>query len=421
MEHRVNIKKGKRTLLKPNKDNRVKLSGKLYTIYNIAKLTGLEPKSWPVDEREWEELKTISNVFEYRYRVFLDGQVQKMDQYGNVSYQECSKQSSGYYTIRIANENVKVHQIMGETRFVPKPSNMPNDWSVHHVDNDPSNNHCYNLVWASPRKQAKERRSINQHRLVSYPVFGIALRDIILKDGTIVKKGEETQIFDNALKAANAIVIGDRKSISSCINRTRKSHAGFWWKTPPNDLEFDNEVFKSIGSGIQSERFISIYGRVKYAFHNGYSKIRFAKDILTYRDQQETDRYPRIEINENKVYFHRIVVKLFFGSFPDMIEIDDKTHNLFVDHIDDDKTNSRLDNLQLLTQQENAKKRYLKTYTTSVASSFDGKYEYHKTRIDAIEYVKTHGYPDATLDELNMYVNTPNEVYGRTWIRAHFE
>ncbi|AGE55217.1 hypothetical protein PBCVMA1E_213R, partial [Paramecium bursaria Chlorella virus MA1E] len=49
-------KKGKRTLLKPNKDNRVKLSGKLYTIYNIAKLTGLEPKSWPVDEREWEEL-----------------------------------------------------------------------------------------------------------------------------------------------------------------------------------------------------------------------------------------------------------------------------------------------------------------------------------------------------------------------------
>lgn len=418
--------KGLRTILKSGEDGRVKLAGKRYKIYDIAKRAGIDPKSWPEDDRDWEELKTT--IDRYRYRTFLDSQVQKMDQYGNVSYQEHTKQSNGYYTVAIAGKSIKVHQMMGETHFVPKPDNMPSDWTVHHIDNDPSNNHCDNLTWASPKKQIEERRSMDQHSIRSCPVIGTALHDVILKDGTMIRKGEDTHIFDNMNKAAEAIIGGNRANISSCINGRLTSHAKFTWKTAPSDEDFNGELFKIIGMNDQSDRFISIYSRMKQVFKNGYTKIMFAKDLLTKREQRETDSYPRIKINEKHVYFHRLVVELFFGKLPKMITINGRTHNLIVDHIDDDKQNARLDNLQLLTQQENNMKHHLDRYTTSVASAVWNErksiHEYecsHKTRINAIEYVKSQGYLNATLEELNIYVNTPNEIYGRMWIRAHFE
>ncbi|ABT14532.1 hypothetical protein PBCVNY2B_152R [Paramecium bursaria Chlorella virus NY2B] len=412
-------KKGKRRVLKPHNDQ-VCIDGKIYKVYEIAKLAGLEPKPWPEDDREYEELKTISDIRGYRYRTFRNAQVQKMDQYGIVSYQEHTKHSNGYYKVAIARESISVHQMMGETRFVPKPPNMPSDWTVHHIDNDPSNNHCDNLVWASPKKQRDEQRPREQHRNDSCPVIAIALRDISLKDGTLLHKGED-KLFDNAYKAVESIISGNRGHISSCLNGRLTSHANFTWRTPLSDIDFDGEVFKSIGKNKDYERLISIFGRMKHVFTNGYTKIQYAKDIRTTREQRERDMYPIIWIDRNNVLFHRVVVELFFGPIPKTIVIDGNTHRLVVDHIDDNKQNARLVNLQILTSQENSKKRHLKSYITSVASIYNKEYEYHKTRNDAVEYVKNQGYPEATLDELNTYVNTPNKVYGRTWIRAHFE
>ena len=64
----------------------------------------------------------------------------------------------------------------------------------------------------------------------------------------------------------------------------------------------------------------------------------------------------------------------------------------------------------------------------SVASWIDKKYEKsHKSRIAAIEYVKVNGYPEATLEELELVIdnmktyNIPAFLYGRTWFKAHFE
>ena len=419
-------KTGKRKVMKPSYSGRVKLAGKTYTIYDVAKLAGLDSKSWPSDDRRWYEHEFISDVIGYRYRQFYDGQVQRMDQHGNVKYQKWMKDNDGYYSIAINGEKVLVHQLMGMTPFVPKPRNMPSDWTIHHVDNVPANNHAWNLEWASKKKQTKERRSMEQSSIRSCPMIGTALRDVTLDDGTIIRKGEDTQTFDNALEAMN-VVGGDRSHISKCINIKQKSHANFTWRTPPSDLDFDKEVFKSVEKNTRHERFISTFGRMKYAFKNGYIKIRYAKDLRTKRQQQETDSYPDISINKNLMKFHRKVVELFFGKIPKTIVIDGKKHNLVIDHIDDDKQNARLGNLQLLTNQENVKKRYLKVYKTSVASFYEKKYEYHKTRIDAIEYVKQHGHPEATLEELNAHIhliahmNIPAKLYDRMWIRAHFE
>lgn len=414
-------KKGKRKILKPDKGGQVNLAGKYYAVYGVAKLAGLEAITWPNDEREWEELTTDSHDrYGFRYRIFEDGCMQRMDQHGTISVQTWTKNKNGYYDVCVAGKQQGVHQVMGNTRFVPKPMNMPLDWTVHHIDNDPSNNHYKNLEWASLEKQARDRRSKEQPRIVSYPVIGTALSDITLKDGTVIKKGEE-KLFDNTDIAINNVNGGNQSLISACINGKRNYHADFTWKTPPSDPEFENEVFISIGTDIRSERFVSNHGRVKYTWRNGYSKILFAKGLLTYRQLCETDSYPRIRFGEKQIVFHRVIVEMFFGPIPKTIKIDDKRRSIVVDHIDNDKSNACLDNLQLLTHQENAKKRYLTMYKTSVASSCNGEYEYHASRADAIDYVRNRGYLEAMLDELNTHVNTPNKVYGRTWIRAHFE
>ncbi|AGE56267.1 hypothetical protein PBCVNEJV1_345R [Paramecium bursaria Chlorella virus NE-JV-1] len=416
---------GKRRILKAG-DGRVFLAKKPYMVYDVAKLAGLDRKAWSVTELEWEELDATSEGRGYRYRAFEDGTAQRMDQHGEETFQTWTKNSDGYFMVKIAGKKIGVHQMMGLTRFVPKPPDMPADWTVHHKNGYTKNNHYSNLVWASKVMQSKEQRPIEQHSIRSYPVFATALRDLVLINGEIIMEGE-TERFDNAYIAAAAIDGGNRGNISSCINGKLKDHAGFVWKTPPCDPDFDHELFESVGSGKQSERFVSTFGRLKYAFHNGYSKILFAGDTLTDRARRERDSYPFIGIDGKDVRFHRVVVEKFFGILPKTILIDGRNHQLIVDHVDDVKTNACIGNLQLLTQQENTQKRYLESYETSVASFFEGKYEYHKTRASAIEHVKARGYPDATLEELNAAVqltadeNIPAELYGRKWIRAHFE
>jgi len=82
----------------------------------------------------------------------------------------------------------------------------------------------------------------------------------------------------------------------------------------------------------------------------------------------------------------------------------------------------------VLSLSENSTKRFLKSYKTSVSSWIDGKYEKsYDTRVSAIEYLKSVGYTDATIEELNTKMDDsvkndiPYMMYGRTWLQSHFE
>ena len=396
----------------------VRVTGKLRTIYDLIRMAGWPPKAiWPTEEIDWEEL-SFSTPSGRRYRIFDTSEIQSMDEYGNVSTMTHTKNSNGYMGVCINREQQLVHQLMSSVeRWFPKPIEFDTTWSIHHLDNNPENNHKHNLVWAPKDIQTLERRQLEQPMILSYPVVGTALDDVVLKDGYIVKKGE-TKWFENAGIAAD-MISGHQANISSCINRKRETHAGFVWKTPSGDNDLSGEVFISISRDTRSERFISFNGRLKYLFHHGYCMIKNSDDMLTNRSKREKDMYPMIYRDGKSVLFHRMVVEIFIGKIPDL---------LIVDHIDDVKAHSRLGNLQLLTNKENCMKRYLVSYVMSVASFVDKQYEKtYDTKISAIDYVRRNGYPHADIDELNRSLktmsaeNTPAMLYGRTWIPAHFE
>jgi hypothetical protein len=420
--------KGNATKLIQTKNSQVQLPGKSYAIYDIAKRAGLPPKEWPEDECEWDEVP-VDTANGMRYRISECGKYfQSMNQHGKVVDMTLTMNGDGYMQTSLGSKVTGVHVIMGMTRFVPKPSNMPPNWTVHHKKSEETtNNHYTNLEWASPETQAKERRPIEQPRIYAYTVIGTALSGVVMVDGHIVLE-DECVYFDTSQLAEDAIAGGVRTHISNCIRGIEDDHAGFSWKTPPSEPELPYELFESVGTNKCYERSLSNHGRIKFAYLHGYSKIVTAAEMMTERSHRDKDKYPVVNIDGKLLRFHRKVVDLFFCELPETIEIDGREHRLIVDHDDDIKVNARLGNLQLLTQQENVQKRHLKSYTTSVASALNGKFERsYKTRAAAIEFVKERGYPEALLEELNAKVefmavhNIPAELYGRKWIRAHFE
>jgi hypothetical protein len=420
-------KKGVKKILKPNKKGQLTIAGERIAVYTIAKLVELIPKDWPedLDGRDWDELPDADTATEMRYRMFRDGAGQSMNQQGKIVDMTATRNPDGYYTMRIYG-TTGVHQLMGMTRFVLKPPEWQPDWSVDHIVQDPGNNHASNLVWKSPSDQRKNQRPAEQPRVDSYAVIGTALINLVLAGDYIVKTCD-TVWFDNASFAAAAIAGSDPKRISACIRGVEDDHAGFSWKTPPSDIEYPNELFEGVGTNRVSERSLSNHGRVKFAFHNGYSKILTAAEMMSERQRREKDVYPDINIDGKIVSIHVKIVESFVGTFPKKIVVDGREQKLAVDHVDDVKGNARLGNLQLLTHQENVQKRHLKSYTTSVASFVDGELEKaHVTRAAAIESVKSE-YPDASIEELDAavlltaHMNIPARLYGRTWIRARFE
>jgi plasmid maintenance system antidote protein VapI len=232
--------------------------------------------------------------------------------------------TSGYVCIRINGKSHQLHRAVAVAFGLPR---MDDQDTVDHIDNDPSNNRLDNLRWASRGEQIRHSYATNKKRASnapkrSKPVLGRAL-------GT-----QEWTQYPSTMEAARALGL-DQGNISACClgKRKRTGEYEFKWAEANEEAVLPGEVFKPYETA-----WVSNLGR--YRNHLG---------VIT-TPKPRTSGYVCISINGKSHYIHRVMAVAF-----DLPKRDDQDT---VDHIDNDPSNNRLDNLRWANRSEQIRHSY---------------------------------------------------------------
>ncbi len=140
-----------------------------------------------------------------------------------------------------------------------------------------------------------------------------------------------------------------------------------------------NEIWKDV-SGYEGIYQVSNLGRIKSLprkrnHRNNtsyYTKEKIVKGTIVRGGYLSFNLNKNSEIKHYRI--HQLVAMAFLGHKPD------GTSAIVVDHIDDNRINNRLDNLQLITQRENTSKR-IRGYSTYTGVTW---HKLHKKWVSAI-------------------------------------
>jgi hypothetical protein len=269
----------------------------------------------------------------------------------NIPGYETSKKlyQASYENIRSVDKKTGNHRILSQTKrggymrvtigyvhrliaiaYVLKPSAYDETYSVDHIDNNTMNNHPNNLVWKDKKGQALNKRTNSRPLIYSLPVVAICVTT-----GNIIK-------FKSLLDVES--IGANYKLVSLCLTGERKTHAGYLWSPPLSSPDLTDEKWKLVANGQRCDMYLSNLGRTGYKFTCGYMKKISPTDKITERRLEETKTYPSICIKGKQTQLHILVWETFKGNIPTGMVIHHKNH---------DKTDARLENLELVTQSEN--------------------------------------------------------------------
>ncbi len=296
-----------------------------------------------------------------KWRRLIEYPMYEISTFGNIRNKETKyilKQYSklGYKHINILNKDNKkilllVHRLVAQS-FITNSENKP---TVNHKDHNPSNNNINNLEWATYKEQACHKRKPNL-AIYEYtgtrPVWRICnITNSKLQRYNSIKEASKW-VFDNKLTKVNEFGNGNNiktkicsvirkgttngKNTNKYIKYERKTAYGFKWEYDlSNENIYNNEIWKEIPQDFVNFNgyMVSSYGRVKNnkgRITNGYSK---------------EDDYLVANINKKGYFIHRLVAYVF---------IPNPENKPIVNHIDGNKQNPSLDNLEWVTYTENS-------------------------------------------------------------------
>lgn len=257
--------------------------------------------------------------------------------------------------------------------------------TADHVNRNTRDNSLSNLRWASLTEQAVNRDvpETNNSTFV------------------IVKDGDERTAKEWATEL-------NRRPIT-ILEYARKKKNGFSYKEYP---DLPRETWKVVeGSRNGNGHWeVSDKKRAKYTNIAGNSKV--------YDDFHNQHGYPVIRINGKLMYLHRVILHTFFPE--EYAKLDEQN---VVRHLDDDRTNFLLDNLEVGTRSLNTKEAHdngkydkKKSARKPVASHLDSvlerEFESHK---EAVRYLQENGYPKANHRGINLGIKNGRMRYDRTW------
>lgn len=207
------------------------------------------------------------------------------------------------------------HRIVGYS-FLKNPKNL---LTIDHINNKRNDNRIENLRWASYSDQNKNKKK-------KTTIAGLNVYQCDLK-GNIIKKWNS---ITDAHKNLNIKV----QNICRVLKKVRPTAGGFKWIYANENLH--NEIWKKVPLGSDYiNTFASNLGRIKTSNillgcikQSGYVEIAIKN----------------IKENKHKTFkVHILICKAFNGNIK----------NKYVNHIDENRSNNKIENLEWVTHKEN--------------------------------------------------------------------
>lgn len=252
----------------------------------------------------------------------------------------------GYCNISLVNDEkqktFKVHRLVA-LAFIENPENKSD---VNHKDKNKINNLVSNLEWMT-------RKENNIHRCKDLiittnknkPIFRVDKNtDEILEKYNSIEDAA-IWVFNNKLTKN---IHNGRNAISNCIAELSKISYGFKWSLEPQVEYLEGEIWKKVPNTIKTY-WVSNLGR----FKNSYG-------IILVNSKPTVSGYISVGIDNITYRLHRIVALTF---------IENPGNKEQVNHMDGNKTNNAVSNLEWVTNQENQ----IHKFKTGLGNNFTRK------------------------------------------------
>ena len=278
-----------------------------------------------------EESETWKNIEDFEnYEISNLGRV-KNNKTGRI-LKTCI--SGGYVIVGMSSKckgkTFPIHRVVAKA-FIPNPENKAH---VNHIDKNPLNNTVSNLEWNTPLENNLHKcngliQTTNQNKCVYRIDKDTNIK--LQKYDSIESAG--IWLYENNL-AKN--VHSGRTNISNAIRGVYKSSFGFKWEIE-EQLSHENEIWKEIK--------IDDFECVNYYISN-LGRFKNNEGIIMKDYKPHHSGYIYVRVNKKKFSLHRLVGLMFIPNLE---------NKPFVNHIDGNKTNNCLDNLEWVTCSENNK------------------------------------------------------------------
>jgi len=298
--------------------------------------------------QEWKGLEYYNN-----YEVSNLGQVRNKNT-GRILKPSCK---GGYLVVGLCANGIgktfSIHRLIAKT-FIDNPDNKPH---INHLDKNRANNNITNLDWCTASEN-------NCHKCLTLQQTTNQNLKIWRVD---IASENKLELYDSINNAAvwcvengySPSVFNARTNIGYAVRGRYKSSCGFKWVLNEQS-NLENEVWKNIyiNETIFDNYQVSSLGRFKNS-----------KGIIMENYKPHHTGYIFVRVNIKKFSLHHLVASTFIKN-PHLKPV--------VNHIDGNKTNNSVANLEWVTISENNKHNHdvglIKSFTRKIGQyNLDGE------------------------------------------------
>jgi hypothetical protein len=247
-----------------------------------------------------------------------------------------SLNSSGYYRCSLTNnlhtKTFLIHRLVA-TCFIENTDDKP---TVNHIDKNKLNNNLSNLAWATHLEQNLHKsKSTKTHRHAIKVLRICNKTGIILETYDSLKNASKWVIENNLSKIKNNNYKSIMSKISAVINNKihYNTSFGFKWKLYKDDID-ENEIWKQMP--------LYLTNNIEHYYASNYGNIKIKNRLKN--SFSNINGYYVVSIMKKHFYVHRLIALTF---------LENSQNKAVVNHIDGNKLNNALENLEWTTCLEN--------------------------------------------------------------------